>query len=363
MYIPINKNNIMNTDRKLSYGEAIREAIDLCMEKDPFVYIIGEGVPDPKGIFGTTLNLVEKYGEDRVMDMPISENGMTGIAIGTAITGMRPIITHQRMDFVLLAMDQIINNASKWHYMFGGKSNVPIVIRLIIGRGWGQGPQHSQSLQTWFTHVPGLKVVMPTTPYDAKGLLISSIEDNNPVIFIEHRWLHNISDYVPKGVYRVPIGKANIIKEGNDLTIVCMSYMTIEAIRASKILATHNINVEIIDVRTLKPLDEESILNSVQKTGHLIVLDTSWKTSGFSSEIISLVSEKSFHELKTAPIRITLPDIPAPSTPALSSHYYPIATDIINAVVRCLKLNTTIIASQQTHTPLDVPDITFTGPF
>jgi len=353
-----------NNNRELKYGEAIREAIDLCMEKDPSVYIMGEGVPDPKGIFGTTLNLVDKYGPDRVMDMPISENGMTGICIGTALTGMRPIMTHQRVDFVLLAMDQIINNASKWHYMFGGKSNVPIVIRLIIGRGWGQGPQHSQSLQAWFAHVPGLKVVMPTTPYDAKGLLISSIEDNNPVIFIEHRWLYNISEHVPEGVYRVPIGQARVIREGNDLTIVSTSYMTMEALRAAEILAAKGIRVEVIDVRTLKPLDEGSILKSVRKTGRLIVTDTGWKTCGFSSEIVALVAEKSFSDLKSPPVRIALPDFPAPSTPALAAHYYPIAADIVVNAMRMLGLGTDSIPMRTTTSvPLDVPDISFKGPF
>ena len=176
-------------NRELKFSQAINEAVDLCMAKDPAVYIMGLGVPDPKGIFGTTLGLQQKYGSKRVMDMPASENAMTGVAIGSALVGMKPIMTHQRMDFALLAIDQIVNQAANWHYMFGEQVNVPIVIRMIIGRGWGQGPQHSQSLQAWFAHVPGLKVVMPATAYDAKGLLIAGIEYNNPIIFIEHRWL------------------------------------------------------------------------------------------------------------------------------------------------------------------------------
>ena len=178
----------MSVNREIKFGEAIREAIDICMRDDKSVFIIGEGVPDPRGIFGSTLGLKEKYGGDRVLDMPLSENGMTGVCIGAALKGMRPIMTHQRMDFALLSMDEIINNAAKWHYMFGGKINIPLVVRMIIGRGWGQGAQHSQNLQALFAHIPGLNVIMPTTPYDVKGLLISSVENNNPVIFIEHRW-------------------------------------------------------------------------------------------------------------------------------------------------------------------------------
>jgi len=259
--------------RQLKFFQALNEAIDLCMAMDPVVYVMGLGVPDPKGIFGTTLGLQQKYGSQRVMDMPTAENGMTGVAIGSALVGMRPILTHQRIDFALLAIEQMVNQAAKWHYMFGGQMRIPLVMRMIVGRGWGQGPQHSQSLQAWFAHVPGLKVVMPTTPYDAKGLLIASIEDNNPVVFIEHRWLYNITGHVPEGVYRVPLGRARVIRAGDDLTIAATSYMTLEALRAAEILAEDGVRAEIVDIRTLKPLDEGTILESVRKTGHLIVAD------------------------------------------------------------------------------------------
>ena len=200
--------------RELKFYQAINEAIDTCMAGDPSVYVMGLGTPDPKGVFGTTLGLAQKYGAERVMDIPTSENGMTGVAIGSALVGMRPIIVHQRIDFALLSIEQIVNQAAKWHYMFGGQMQVPLVIRMIIGRGWGQGPQHSQSLQAWFAHVPGLKVVMPSTPYDAKGLLISSIEDNSPVVFIEHRWLYNIAGNVPEGSYRSLLVLQRRFKEG-----------------------------------------------------------------------------------------------------------------------------------------------------
>jgi len=200
-----------DSNREIKYFGAIREALDQSMQEDANIFIIGEGVPDPKGIFGTTSGLREKYGEKRVLDMPVSENALTGVCIGAALTGLRPVLMHQRVDFSLLSMDQIINNAAKWHYMFGGQLKVPLVIRMIIGRGWGQGAQHSQNLQALFSHIPGLKVVMPSTAYDAKGLLISSIKDNNPVIFLEHRWLHNISGFVPEESYTIQKGKGKII--------------------------------------------------------------------------------------------------------------------------------------------------------
>ena len=351
-------------NRELEFFQAINEAIDLCMAKDPAVYIMGLGVPDPKGIFGSTLGLQQKYGNTRVMDMPTSENGMTGVAIGSAMVGMRPIMTHQRIDFALLAIEQIVNQAANWHYMFGGQMSVPLVIRMIIGRGWGQGPQHSQSLQAWFAHVPGLKVVMPTTPYDAKGLLISSIEDNNPVIFIEHRWLYNVTGHVPEGVYRVPLGQAKVVKEGDDLTIAATSYMTLEALRAAEILAESRIKAEVVDIRTLRPLDKALITDSVRKTGHLIVADTGWKTGGFSAEIVAQVAEEVFSDLKSPPRRVALPDCPTPTTPSLTNHYYPRAAHIAATARRMLGFSTDeLVPDVATDVPLDVPDVSFTGPF
>ena len=351
--------------RVLNYAQAILEATDQCMTQDPAVYIMGLGVTDPKGVFGTTLGLKEKHGEKRVMDMPVAENGMTGIAIGSSLVGLRPIITHQRIDFMLLSFDQIINNAAKWHYMFGGKMKVPMVIRLLIGRGWGQGPQHSQSLQAMFAHVPGLKVVMPTTPYDAKGLLVAAIKDNNPVIYIEHRWLHNIIGAVPEEAYEVPIGQAKIVKEGTDVTIVSISYMTLEAMKAADILGNDGIRAEIIDLRSVKPIDEETILASVRKTGRLIVVDSAWRSVCVPTEIITLVTEKVFNSLKIAPVRIMLPDIPTPTSHALAQQYYPRAIHIINAARK------TMGRSEKTErelginhdSPLDVPDQAFKGPF
>jgi len=350
--------------RQLSFILAIREALDLCLARDPSVYVLGLGVPDPKGIFGSTCGLQDKYGEKRVMDMPTSENGMTGIAIGSALVGMRPIMTHQRMDFALLAVDQIVNQAANWHYMFGGQQSVPLVIRLIIGRGWGQGPQHSQSLQAWFAHVPGLKVVLPATAYDAKGLLIESIEDPNPVMFLEHRWLHELKDEVPEGMYRVPLGKGRLVRQGTDVTIVATSYMTIEAIRAADLLAEEGIRAAVIDIRSLRPLDTPFILESVRKTGRLVVVDTGWTSFGAGAEIVSLVVESLFNELKSPPKRIGLPDCPTPTTYALTDDYYPRSFHIMKAVRSLLNKDEGLDQEcVQPGIPLDVPDLSFTGPF
>lgn len=353
------------TERQLTYSQAINEATDLCLARDPSVYLIGLGVPDPKKIFGTTAGLQEKYGDQRVMDMPTAEAGMTGVVLGSALGGMRPIMVHQRMEFALLALEQIVNQAANWHYMFGGKSAVPFVMRMLIGRGWGQGPQHSQALHALFAHIPGLRVAMPVTPHDAKGMLIEAVADNNPVIFIEHRWLHNVHGPVPEDVYRVPFGKARVAREGGDVTIVAASYMVLEALKAAEWLAQSGVHAEVIDVRTLRPLDRETIFASVRRTGRLVAADLGWGSLGFSAEIIASVSEELFGALKAAPIRVSLPEVPSPSTPALARHYYPRAIDVYNAVRRSLGQPEATEESLgvATDLPLDVPDKSFTGPF
>lgn len=348
--------------RIIKYVEALNEAQDLCMAKDPKVFVFGLGVSDPAAIFGSTQNLYEKYGAKRVIDMPISENAMTGVALGAALAGMRPVMTHLRLEFALLAIDQIVNQAAKWHYMFGGRASVPMVIRMIVGRGWGQGAQHSQSLHSWFAHVPGLKVIMPATPYDAKGLLISAIEDNNPVICIEHRWLYNISGEVPEGLYKVSLEEPNVIRPGKDVTIVASSYATVEAINAAAELEKEGIDCEIIDLRTLNPLNDEKILESVNKTANLIVFDMGWKSGGFAAEIIARVVEKSKTALKNPPIRITLPDVPTPTSRALSNYYYPLPHDVANAA-RFLMGKPQKQYEVSPEAFLDVPHLDFTGPF
>ena len=350
--------------RELNYAKAINEATDFCLKTDQSVLVIGLGVPDPKGIFGTTTGLQDKYGSERVMDMPLAENGMTGVIIGASLNGYRPILTHQRVEFALLSIEQIVDQAAKWFYMNAGQQNVPIVIRMIIGRGWGQGAQHSQSLESWFAHIPGLKVVMPSNAYDAKGLLISSIEDNNPVIFLEHRWLHNTIDYVPEDGYRVPIGEAKVVKEGKDISIIAHSYMVLEAIKCSEVLESKGISIEVVDLRSIRPLDTKTILNSVKKTKRLIVADNGWVHFGVSAEIISVIAENIFEKLLCAPERIGMNDSPSPSTRALANNFYPRSIDIARIACKMLK-NPVDLENlfPKSDLPEDVPDPAFNGPF
>jgi len=324
------EDSVEKVGRKLSYVAAIKEALELALTHDERVFVMGQGVDDPVGMLGITLDLHKKYGEDRVFDTPLSENALTGVATGAALTGMRPLYMHNCPDFLLLAMDQIVNHASKWSYMFGGRIHVPIVIWAAVGRGWGGAAQHTQTLQSLFMHVPGLRLVMPSRPYDAKGLLITSIADNNPVIIIEHRWLFRQTGYVPEGLYTIPFGRGVVRRPGKDITIVAISYMVIEALSAAQELQAQNIDVEVIDPRTLKPLDEEIILSSVKKTGRLIVADTGWKTGGVGAEIAALVAEKGFEYLKAPVRRLASPDIPTPASYALEAKFYPGKADIVS---------------------------------
>ncbi len=322
--------------RGLTYRQAIKEALTLIMENDKSVFIMGEGVDDSAGIFGTTTGLQKNFGRERVFDTPIAENTITGIALGASLSGMKPIVVHMRMDFLLLAMDQIVNHISKWHYMFGGKLKTPLVIRTIIGRGWGSAAQHSQSLQGLFLHIPGLKVIMPASPYDVKGLLIASIKDEAPVIFIEHRWLYEHIGNVPEGFYSVPIGKGVVKKSGKDVTIVGISYMVFEALKVAEILEREGIKIEVIDIRTVKPLDEEIIFKSVKKTGRLIIADTGWLTGGVGAEISARVTSSIFNYLKAPVLRVALPDCPTPASPTLEKAFYPGKEEIISAVKKVL---------------------------
>ncbi|SME99023.1 pyruvate dehydrogenase E1 component beta subunit [Tistlia consotensis] len=353
--------------RRMTFAQGLLEAQAIALEQDPSVYLMGLGAPDPKGIFGTTSGLLQRFGPERVQDMPLSENAMTGVAVGSAITGMRPILTHQRVDFALVAMEQMVNQAAKWFFMFGGQVPVPLTIRMIVGRGWGQGPQHSQSLQAWFAHVPGLKVVMPATPADAKGLLLSAIEDDNPVICLEHRWLYGLADEVPEGPYRVPLGKARLMHGGGgkaEVTLVGLSYMSLEALRAAEILAEQGIEAEVIDLRSVRPLDEATILDSVARTGRLVVADTAHVRFGAGAEVVSLVVEQAFDKLKAAPVRIGLPDFPTPTSKALSDSYYPRAPHLVAAALKLLgrPVDPELFAVPEGRN-LDQPDSSFTGPF
>lgn len=322
--------------RTLSYAQAINEALDQMLELDDRVLLIGQGVTSPWYVGSTTKGLYDKYGEKRVFDTPVSENATTGVAIGAALAGLRPVMVYPRMDFMYYAMDQIANHAANWHYMFGGQTSVPLVIWGIINRGGEQAAQHAQALQAIFAHIPGLKVVMPSTPYDAKGLLIAGIKDNNPVVYIDDRWLYNNKGEVEEDIYTVPIGKAKICKEGKHATIVATSFMTLQSLEAASELEKEGIDVEVLDLRTIKPLDETAIVQSVVKTGRLIVVDGGWRTCGIGSEIAAIAAEKAFHHLKAPIMRVSLPDIPAPASSILEKAYYPRHDSITAAVKRLL---------------------------
>ncbi len=350
--------------RHITFAQAINECLHQSMLEDPSVIVYGLGVTDPKAIFGTTAGLESQFGSERVFDMPTSENAMTGVGIGAALQGIRPIMVHQRLDFFLLAMDQLVNSAAKWRFMFGGQDSVPITIRLIIGRGWGQGPTHSQNLQAWFAHIPGLKVVMPTTAEDAKGLLAASIADNNPVLFLEHRWLHNVLGDVPKSLYKTPLGKAHLAREGDAVTIVSMSYMTVEAIRAADYMANFGIHCDVLDLRTIRPLDWPAIFASISRTGRLLALDTGHATGSVAGEVVARVSMDCWGKLKCAPLRIAMPDFPEGTSPALTREYHPRAEHIVTAVAKMLgkNINETHLSAQRNY-PHDVPGDWFNGPF
>lgn len=306
------------------------------MEKDKRVFIIGQGVISPWYVGNTTKGFVDKFGEKRIIDTPVSEAAVTGAAVGTAMAGMRPILVHPRMDFMYLAMDQIINQAANWYYMFGGQTSIPLTIRGIINRGGEQAAQHSQAIQAIFAHVPGLKIVMPATPYDAKGLLISAIKDENPVVYIEDRWLYEKKGEVPEEIYEVPLGKGIIRMEGKDVTVAAVSYLVKEAMEAGEILEKQGINIEVIDLRSVKPLDKQLLFESVKKTGKLVIADTGWKSGGQSSEISAEVASNTFKYLKAPIERVALPDTPAPASSFLEGKFYPDKNNIIEAVKKTL---------------------------
>jgi len=319
-------------NRKLQFSLAINEAFHQMMTHDKSVFLIGQGVKSPWYVGNTCRGLLEKFGPERLIDTPVSENAVTGSAVGAAIAGMRPVVVHPRMDFMMYAMDPIINQAANWHYMCGGRSSVPVVIWGIVNRGGEQAAQHSQAFQALFAHIPGLKVVMPSTPYDAKGLMIAAIKDENPVIYIDDRWLYRQEGVVPEEIYEVEIGKALIRKKGADLTLVSSSYMVTESLKAAQELIKEGIDVEVIDLRTVKPLDESLILKSVRKTGRIVIVDGGWKNCGVSADISALISEKGFKYLKEPVKRVTLPDSPAPASRMLENKYYPDSKNIIAAI-------------------------------
>jgi acetoin:2,6-dichlorophenolindophenol oxidoreductase subunit beta len=315
-------------ERTLSYVEAIREATALEMERDPAVILFGLDVDDPKAIQGTTKGLLERFGPERVFGTPLSEDAMTGAAIGMALAGLRPIHVHIRMDFLLLAINQLVNVAAKTRYMYGGNASVPLVVRAMIGKSWGQGAQHSQGLHSFFMHVPGIKVAAPSTPHDAKGCLIAAIRDDDPVLFVEHRMSHFQAGPVPEGAYEVRPGKARISVPGEDVTVVGISYMQTECLRAARYLADVGVRAEVIDPIWLSPLDIDTICDSVERTGRLLVVDTAWTNCGASAEIVARVAERlsGLRDLKLQ--RFGFAPTTCPTSPTLEELFYPNARTI-----------------------------------
>jgi len=352
--------------RVISSSEAVNEATILAMLKNKNVFVIGEGVNDPKEIFGTTKNLKKKFGPKRVIETPISENAMTGVCIGSAMMGLKPIQIHQRVDFALLAMEQIMNNCAKTFFVSNEKHNVPMVIRMIIGRGWGQGPMHSQVLDSMFAQIPGLKVYMPTFPKDFKGMLLAAIEDPNPVVFLEHRWLHNIKGHVPKKYYKNKTNKINKILNGKDLTIVANGYNLLEVLELKKILNKINVSFDLFDLNIIQPLYTKDIIKSLKKTGRIILIDSGYKKFGIGAEILSQIMENNMNSLKHKPIRIGLPFVPTPSSRFLANNYYPNKQKILFSILDIMnkkKYKKYLLKLIKSKIPVDVPDLNFKGPF
>ena len=348
-------------NRHYYFSEIINKTLKKIMKNNKKVICFGLGVTDPKGIFGTTLDLQNEFGEHRVFDTPASENALTGFAIGASLNGYIPILTHQRIDFALLSLDQIINGAAKYYYMYGGKINVPICIRLIMGRGWGQGPTHSQNFNSIFAQIPGLKVVVPSLPNDAKNLLYSSILDPDPVIFLEHRWLHFTKGPIDNKYKENEIGKSKVIVKGKHLSLCTMSYMVIEAIKASKILKDSGIEIEIIDLRTIRPIDFKTIDKSLSKTSALLCVDPGADNFSISNTIISYYALKN-KKFKYKPEIIAMPNSSEPTSHYMTKDFYNDYKTIVNKVFKIFKIKKNIKFEilDKNH---DVPSSTFQGPF
>jgi pyruvate/2-oxoglutarate/acetoin dehydrogenase E1 component len=327
------------------------------MDADPSIFVVGSGVDDSRGIFGTTREAHRRFGAARVFAVPNGENALAGIATGAAAMGKRPVVVHARNDFMFLAFDQLLNLMAKWKYMFGGSSQVPVVTRTVVGRGWGQGATHSQSLHAVLAHFPGLYVATPAFPSDAKGLLISALRGHTPVVLLENRACYELEEEVPDGMVAVPFGQGRILREGDDVTIVGASIMAYEALRAADLLAMEGIRAEVIDPRSIRPLDEALILASLRKTGRLVVVDTTWTLYGFASEVAAVAAEKGWVDLKAPVRRVTPPDCPAPVSKPLEDAFYPTPQTIADACLSVLD-----IAGRTDRSVADVQE-KFAGPY
>ena len=329
--------NLTNvTIRPISYAQAINEALRQSMELCEDVVVFGQLVDYKSGIFGTTSGLAERFGVNRVQDFPVSENLMTATAMGAALAGLRPVIVHQRLDFMIYSLDAITNWLALWYFKSAGKSDMPITIRAIVGKGWGQGPQHSKSLHAWFAHLPGLRVAIPATADDAKGLLMESIFSQSPAVFIEGRSLFSMTADVPEGHYRVKFGKGVVRRSGTDVTVVAIGNMVPAALRAAATLAAEGVHVEVVDPRTISPLDKEMICSSAGKTRRLLVADPAWRSFGVAAEIVATVVEQIGADLKAKPVRICFPDSHTPMSMALEKQYYPTEATIEDAIRRMM---------------------------
>ena len=327
----------MTVNKSITYAEAINQGMHQAMQLSKNVMVMGQLIDYSSGVFGTTTGLVDKFGQKRVRDFPVAESLMTSAGIGAAVAGQRVILVHIRIDFMMYSLDAIVNWLSLWRFKSNKESNVPLVIRAIVGRGWGQGPQHSKSLHSWFGHLPGIKVAVPSTAFDAKGLLLESVFGEDPSIIIEHRSLFGLKDKVPEEPYRVRYGKAIVRKEGKDITLVAIGCLVVDALKAAKILEKKDISVEVIDPRTLTPLDSSAINKSILKTKRLVVVDPGWQSFGAASEIITLVTEKNMHIMKANPIRITLPDSHTPMSKKLEESYYFNEEKIVSKILKMIK--------------------------
>jgi pyruvate dehydrogenase E1 component beta subunit len=324
--------------RELTVSEALREALSQIMAVDERVFVIGEDVGVYGGAFGVSAGLVQTYGAERVIDTPISEAGIAGACIGAALTGMRPVGEIQFMDFVTISMEQLVLQAAKIRFMFGGKATVPMVLRTPAGSGTGAAAQHSESLENWFVHVPGLKVVMPSNAYDAKGLLLSAIQDENPVIFVEHKLLYKTKAHVPEEMYAIPLSQTNIARAGKHLTVIATSVMVQRALQAADVLAKEGIEIEVIDPRTLMPLDDQPIIESVIKTGKAMVVHEAVKTGGFGGEIVARIMESEAFGYLEAPVRrLAGLDIPIPYNRMLEMNTVPQAQNIVDEARKLVK--------------------------
>jgi pyruvate/2-oxoglutarate/acetoin dehydrogenase E1 component len=316
---------------RLSFAQAINAGLRQAMELDPGVFVYGIGADGPAGIFGTTTGLVDKFGARRVFDTPIAEAGLSALAAGAASNGLRPVLVHQRLDFMLYSVDQVVNWMAPWRFMSGGRAKMPVTIRAIIGKGWGQGPQHTKSLHAWFAHVPGLQVVMPGSPADAKGLLLSSIMSDDPTVFIEGRSLFSMQEDVPDEPYFIRLGEALVRREGKDVTLVTMGSMVPLCLQAAETLNQSTMSAEVLDLRCLMPIDVESIIASVRKTGRLVVAEPGWRMYGAAAEIIAIVAETLGKDMRSRPRRVTWPQSAVPTGSRLEDQFYPTSDDIVAA--------------------------------